>query len=90
MTTPFPPRNGQQQQPQTKITHDPQKQVLCPSCGCSNFRPRIHVFRQPGQIIGSVDLTMDQLITCEQCAEVVNVTIAPLRKDTQKFESKPA
>ena len=88
MNIPTPPaRNGQ---PQPKLTHDPQKQVLCQGCGCPNLRPRIHAFRLPGQIIGSVDITMDQLIVCESCGELVNITTAPLRKDVAKFESKPA
>lgn len=78
------------QSPQVKLTHDPQKQVLCPGCGCGDLRPRMHVFRLPGQIIGSVDLTMDQMIVCEGCGDAVNITTAPVRKDVQKFESKPA
>lgn len=85
MNAPLPSRNGQQQ---TKITHDPQRQVLCPACGGASFRPRIHVFRLPGQVIGTVDLTMDQLLVCEGCSDPVNIATAPLRKDVEKI--KPA
>lgn len=77
-------------QPQPKITHDPKNQVLCPSCGGENFRPRLVFFRLPGQIIGSVDVTGAQQTICEACGEIVDVVRAPLRKDVQKFESKPA
>lgn len=83
-------RNGNPTAAQPKVTHDPQQQVLCDNCGGEHLRPRIHVFRQHGQVIGTVDVTMDQLFVCEQCNEPVNIATAKLRREVQKFESKPA
>lgn len=89
MSGPFPrPAPVNQQSP--RVTHDPQNQVLCDNCGCEHIRPRLHVFRTPGQLIGTVDVTMDQITVCEDCGETVNIGTANLRRDVQKFESKPA
>lgn len=76
--------------PQPKVTHDPQNQVLCPVCGGENLTTRLHVFRQPGMQIGTVDCTMNSMMICEMCREPVDISKAALRKEIQKFEDKPA
>lgn len=81
---------GVQNQVAARPTHDPQNQVLCDACGCENFRLRVNAFRTPSHILGAVDVTMDQIIVCEGCGERVDITKANLRRDVEKFESKPA
>ncbi len=50
---------------------DPEFQVVC-DCGNKDFTVKINLFRRPGQVIGTFDVTANQYTVCTVCGEVID------------------
>jgi hypothetical protein len=78
---------------QAKINFDPENQLLCP-CGGEYFDQVLRIFRVPGQILGSFDITWQQVFVCHECGDPLGdlVKIAKTRReyDQERQEESPS
>jgi hypothetical protein len=87
-----PPKQFPQRQPNPppqKVTQtvDVQYQLICP-CGSELFENKIALFRVPGQVIGTVDVTMNQVFVCMLCDKPVDLMKTKTRKELDSQEEE--
>lgn len=81
MNNGFPFRQQPAPKPRASINLD--DQIAC-QCGEDVFIPASRIFKVPGQIVGTWDITFGQVFYCRKCGEVIQVDKAPTRKDVQE------
>lgn len=79
------PNHNPTKAPQT--TTDPDHQLICP-CGCELFDQGFAIYKIPGQVIGTVDLTWAQCFICRDCNLPLNVKDTKTRRETRLEEQK--
>jgi hypothetical protein len=85
-----PPKQFPQRAPKPvpQATENLDDQLIC-KCGCQVFNPAGAVlFKKPGQVLGTVDITFKQVPYCVDCCEPINVNETKTRKELEKSEIK--
>lgn len=81
----FPQRKPPTQAPQT--TTDPQYQLVC-TCGGELFEQGFALYKIPGQVIGTVDVTYAQCFVCMDCNLPLNVKDTKTRRELETEKLK--
>lgn len=83
----FPQRQKQPTQAPPQTTTDPQYQLIC-TCGGELFEQGFSLYKVPGQVIGSVDLTYAQCFVCLDCGKPLNIKDTKTRRELDTIEQK--